>query len=96
MERLGILKLRNARPGELSGGELRRMSIVRAVAAGPDFIFADEPTADLDDGNTALALCILKEAALRGAAVFVVTHEREAAAYADVLLRMDAGKLNRL
>ncbi len=96
MERLGILKLRNARPGELSGGELRRMSIVRAVAAGPDFIFADEPTADLDDGNTALALCILKEAALRGAAVFVVTHEREAAAYADVLLRMDAGKLNSL
>ncbi len=93
MERLGILKLRNVWPGELSGGELRRMSIVRALAAGPDFVFADEPTADLDDMNTVLTLRILKETAQEGTAVFVVTHEREAAAYADVLLRMDAGKL---
>ncbi|MBR4501461.1 MAG: ATP-binding cassette domain-containing protein [Clostridia bacterium] len=96
MERLGILKLRNVWPGELSGGELRRMSIVRALAAGPDFVFADEPTADLDDGNTALTLGILKETALEGSAVFVVTHDREAAAYADVLLRMDAGKLYKI
>ena len=96
MERLGILKLRNIWPGELSGGELRRMSIVRALAAEPDFVFADEPTADLDDENTALTLRILKETALKGTAVFVVTHDREAADYADVLLRMDAGKLYEL
>ncbi len=93
MERLGILPLRNVWPGELSGGELRRMAVVRALAGRPDFIFADEPTADLDDGNTALVLSLLREAAQNGAAVFVVTHEKDAAAYAGRLLRMDAGTL---
>ena len=93
MERLGILPLRNVRPGELSGGELRRMAVTRALAGRPDFIFADEPTADLDDENTALVLTLLREAAQSGAAVFVVTHEKDAAAYADRLLHMDAGTL---
>ena len=94
MERLGILPLRNVRPGELSGGELRRMAVTRALAGRPDFIFADEPTADLDDGNTALVLTLLREAAQGGASVFVVTHEKDAAACADRLLHMDAGTLS--
>ena len=93
MRRLGILDLRSARPGELSGGELRRMAVTRALAGSPDFIFADEPTADLDDENTAMVLTLLREAAQNGAAVFVVTHEKDAAAYADRLLHMDAGTL---
>ena len=96
MERLGILPLRNVWPGELSGGELRRMSVIRALAAGSDFIFADEPTADLDDENTVQVLTLLREAAQKGASVFVVTHEREAADYSDRLLRMDAGNLTPL
>ena len=91
MERLDILSLRGSWPGELSGGELRRMAISRALAARPDFIFADEPTADLDDENTVVVLNLLREAAEEGAAVFVVTHESEAGAYAHRLLRMNAG-----
>lgn len=94
MEQLGILQLRNVFPGELSGGELRRLAVTRALAGCPDFIFADEPTADLDDGNTALVLGLLREAAQKGASVFMVTHEREAAAYADRMLRMDAGRIS--
>ena len=93
MERLGIRHLRNADPVELSGGELRRMAVTRALAGQPDFIFADEPTADLDDENTALVLTLLREAAQKGTSVFVVTHERDAAAYADRMLHMDAGSL---
>lgn len=93
MERLDILPLRNARPGELSGGELRRMAVTRALAVGADFIFADEPTADLDDGNTETVLHLLREAAEEGAAVFVVTHESDAGAYAHRMLRMNAGML---
>ncbi len=93
MERLGILQLRNAAPGELSGGELRRMAVTRALAGQPDFVFADEPTADLDDENTVLVLTLLREAAQKGASVFVVTHEKDAAAYADRMLHMDAGSL---
>ena len=93
MERLGILPLRNVSPRELSGGELRRMAVTRALAGSTDFVFADEPTADLDDENTVLVLTLLQEAARNGASVFVVTHEKDAAAYADRLLHMDAGTL---
>ncbi len=93
MERLDILSLRNARPAELSGGELRRMAVTRALAARPDFVFADEPTADLDDENTAAVLDLLRKAADEGASVFTVTHETGAAAYAHRMLQMNAGIL---
>ena len=77
--------------GELSGGERRRVCIARALAGKPEFIFADEPTSDLDDGNTRMTLTILRQAADSGAAVMIVTHDSEVAEYADTMLRMDGG-----
>lgn len=93
MERFGISHLAQAKPSELSGGELRRMSIARAMIRRPDIIFADEPTCDLDDENTETVLKILKETTLSGTAVFMVTHEKDAAEYADTRYRMNAGKI---
>ena len=93
LERMGIAHLRDARPGELSGGELRRMAIARALIRGPGVLLADEPTGDLDDKNTAAVLSLLRQAADEGRAVLLVTHEREAEAYADRILRMDGGVL---
>ena len=90
---LGIAALRNVKPAELSGGELRRMSIARALVRKPLFIFADEPTGDLDDENTVFVMEELRQAADKGAIVFVVTHEQDAAAYADHVWRMNAGQL---
>ena len=95
MERFGIAELETARPEELSGGELRRMAIARAMLRKPGVIFADEPTCDLDDENTELVLGILKDAARSGAAVFIVTHERDAVRYADVIYEMNAGEIGR-
>ena len=93
-ERLDIDHLRDARPAELSGGELRRMAIVRALAQSPDFLFADEPTGDLDDENTRLVLSALRDYAHeQNKAVFIVTHESDAMAYADRSFRMDGGQL---
>lgn len=92
MEALGIAHLADARPRELSGGELRRMAIVRAMAQNPDYLFADEPTGDLDDENTARVLDLFRSAAReQHKAVFIVTHDSEALRIADTLLRMDQG-----
>jgi putative ABC transport system ATP-binding protein len=94
MERLGIAHLWDARPAELSGGELRRMAIVRALAQKPDYLFADEPTGDLDDENTHLVLSALRNYAHdQEKAVFIVTHENDAMQYADRSFRMDGGQL---
>lgn len=95
MERLGIAHLADARPAELSGGELRRMAIVRALSESPDVIFADEPTGDLDDENTSIVLSAFREMAHEHKKiVFVVTHENDALQYADVVYRMDGGRLS--
>lgn len=91
--RLGIAQLCEVRPAELSGGELRRMAIARAVIRRPSVIFADEPTGDLDDENTALVFGFLRELSAQGSAVFIVTHENNAAGYADEVYRMNGGKL---
>lgn len=94
MEKLDIAPLRDARPAELSGGELRRMAIARALAANPDFLFADEPTGDLDDENTRLVLSAFYDYAHeQQKAVFVVTHENDALQYADRAYKMDSGKI---
>ena len=94
MERLGILSLKDAYPAELSGGELRRMALARALIRMPSVLFADEPTGDLDDENTKIVLDVLWEAAHKGGqAVLLVTHENEAKAYGDRVFRMDAGKI---
>ena len=97
LERLGIAHLRDARPAELSGGELRRMAIARALVQSPDFLFADEPTGDLDDENTHLVLSAFRDYAhAQQKAVFVVTHENDAVDYADRVYKMDAGKLTEI
>ncbi len=94
MEEFEIGHLANAFPGELSGGELRRMAIIRAIVGNPDILFADEPTGDLDDESTEKVLSVLSSFAHRdGKAVFIVTHENGAADFADCFYRMDKGQI---
>lgn len=93
MERLGIAHLAQVYPSELSGGELRRMMIARALAGTPQILLLDEPTGDLDAENTRRVLELVRETADAGTAVLLVTHEREAASYADVCYTMAEGRL---
>ncbi len=95
MERFEIRHLADALPRELSGGELRRMAIIRAVVGDPDILFADEPTGDLDDENTTKVLSALYSLAHeKNKAVLIVTHENDAVKYADRLFRMEKGRLS--
>lgn len=93
LERVGIAHLRDVYPNELSGGEMRRLAIARALVMGPGILLADEPTGDLDDENTRAVLSLLRRCADEGRAVLLVTHEREAAAYADAIYKMSDGVL---
>ena len=95
LDTMGIASLADVYSNELSGGELRRMSIARALINEPDIIIADEPTGDLDDDTTLQVLNLLRSCADRGASVLMVTHEKDAAEYADTIWRMDAGVLSQ-
>ena len=90
---VGLGDLADAAPTELSGGELRRMAIARALLMDPAIVVADEPTAGLDSANATAALTLLRDAADRGAAVLVVSHEAEAQRFADRSYVMEDGHL---
>lgn len=95
LEKVGISELAEVYPNELSGGELRRLAIARALIMKPSIVLADEPTGDLDDENTEVVLALLRRIADEGTAVLLVTHEAEAAKYADEIYRMNAGDLRK-
>ena len=91
---VGLGDLAAAAPTELSGGELRRMAIARALLMDPAIVIADEPTAGLDSANATAVLTLLRDAADRGAAVLVVSHEAEARSFADRCYTMEDGHLS--
>lgn len=95
LERLGVADLAGSYPCELSGGEMRRVSIARALMNDPCLLIADEPTGDLDQESTDIVMTLLRQLADAGAAILMVTHDPEAVGYADCTLRMDAGVLSR-
>lgn len=90
---VGLADLAEAKPTELSGGELRRMAIARALLMEPSIVLADEPTAGLDSANATAVLTLLRDAANGGAAVLVVSHEAEARHFADRSYTMEDGHL---
>ena len=90
--KLGITELLDEYPSELSGGEMRRATIARAVINKPDLIIADEPTGSLDSFNTSKVMDIFREIAEEGTALIVVTHQKETIGYASRVLGMSKGK----
>ena len=76
LKKAGLWKVRDSYPSELSGGEYRRCTILRALIHQPDFLFADEPTANLDDENAKIIIEMLDDLRKQGTAVIVATHDR--------------------
>lgn len=91
LARVGLADRPDAWPRELSGGELQRVAVARALVHQPAVILADEPTGNLDADNAAAVLALIGEAVRDdGARAILVTHSREAASRADRCLRLDA------
>ena len=82
-------------PAELSGGELARVALARALAAEPAVILADEPTGNLDETTAGAVLdALFRVVRDAGAALVLVTHDPEVAARADRVLRLEHGTLH--
>ena len=82
--RLGLDGLAQRRSGELSGGQAQRVALARGLVAGPEVLFADEPTGALDSLTGEQVMNLLVGAAReQGTTVILVTHEPRVAAYAD-------------
>ena len=94
LTQLGVADLADSYPRELSGGEMRRVSIARALMNRPSLLIADEPTGDLDQESTDIVMRLLKDQANNGTAILMVTHDPDALEYADRVYRMDAGVLS--
>ena len=92
---LDIIDLKDSYPNELSGGELRRMAIARSIIMNPSIVFADEPTGDLDEANTKIVLDILRKLANSGKTIIMVTHDKDAISYADIIYKMENGTIKK-
>jgi len=93
IEAVGLMHRRGHRPAELSGGEMQRAAIARALAQEPELILADEPTGNLDEDNSRGILELLQRLNAQGQTVIMVTHDREVAAYARRQLVLRQGVL---
>jgi putative ABC transport system ATP-binding protein len=92
---LGVDHKSRARIGELSGGELQRVGVARAMVLRPAFVFADEPTGSLDDANTAAVIKLLIDAvSSANCGLVLVTHSHSVARFADRVGRMEHGVLS--
>ena len=91
---VGLADRADSMPAELSGGEMQRVAIVRALAHRPAVLLADEPTGNLDPRIASSVLTLLREQAKRdGAAGILVTHSAAAAASADRVYVLEGGRL---
>ena len=93
LERVGLGHRLDNLPSQLSGGEQQRVSIARAVAHDPAILFADEPTANLDNESAKIVMGIFAEIHKGGQTIIMVTHEREYALHAQRIIHMDDGQV---
>jgi tungstate transport system ATP-binding protein len=90
----GLSHLADRPARALSGGEAQRLALVRALAAGPDLLLLDEPTASLDPGATAAIEALIARVAAEGATVLIATHDGgQARRLADRILFLAAGRV---
>ncbi len=93
LEKLGIEELAHSYPRELSGGELRRVLIARAMINDPYIIIADEPTSDLDVESTKEVMEMLKRINDEGTTLLIVSHELDTLHYGKKVYTMKSGEL---
>ena len=94
LKKVGLEEKANEYPRKLSGGQKQRLAIVRALAMDPDVILFDEPTSALDPEMVKEVLEVIKDLAVNGMTIVIVTHEMGfAKQISDRVLFMDGGNI---
>lgn len=93
LERVGLGRRLDAKPGNLSGGERQRVAIARALAGSPRVIFGDEPTAALDGHTAGEILALLREVVDADRAILLVTHDHRLERFADRVHTIEDGAI---
>lgn len=92
LESVGLADRRNHRPSQLSGGEMQRIAIARALANRPQLLLADEPTGELDAATGGEIAALFDRFNSQGLTLVVVTHNQELASTAKRVLHMKDGR----
>ena len=90
---VGLAEKARAFPAQVSGGQMQRAALARAIVHRPAVLLADEPTGNLDSVNGDLVLRLLRGLADDGQAILMATHSAEAAAVCDRTIRMRDGRI---
>ncbi len=93
-ERVGLRGMEHRRPAELSGGQQQRVAVARAVAARPELVLADEPTANLDTASGSALLDMMRELNEEDGVTFVFsTHDQRVMDRARRIILLEDGKI---
>lgn len=96
LEAVGLASRRDHLPEELSGGEIQRLAVARALAFQPPILLADEPTGNLDSKTGEEILQLLRRINREnGCTLVMVTHNRDAAGYGDRIITLRDGKVEK-
>ncbi len=93
LDRVGLGDRAGHRPSELSGGQMQRVAVARALIMDPPLILADEPTGNLDSKTGASILKLLGDIAGDGNSVVMVTHDMGAVEYCDRVITLRDGQI---
>ncbi|MVU76433.1 ATP-binding cassette domain-containing protein [Nocardia sp. ET3-3] len=96
LELVGLGQRAEHRPAELSGGQMQRVAVARALIMDPPLILADEPTGNLDSKTGASILQLLADITEQGNSVVMVTHDMGAVRYCDRVINLRDGQIGSI
>ncbi len=93
LEQVGLADRANHLPRQLSGGERQRVALARAMVHEPKILFADEPTANIDQGTASRVMELFSTIKSQGRTVVIISHDPEMKQNADQILKMKDGQI---
>lgn len=93
LKKIDLIHRADNLPSQMSGGEQQRVSIARAVAHNPKILFADEPTANLDNVSSQAVIDIFRSLHAKGQTIVMVTHEKEYTTHCDRIIHISDGQV---